>query len=952
MTERTEVAALNVLAASKPTEEKEETEVNELACPNTSSIASTQDNVPGDGKRLVAQKTKDHGYREYLTLRRQMKRAFFDAAGDDDRANILNQFFDRFLFVEKDGCTPLSTTEARNKIIQDLYETKTFSPPKSKPLVTENNQATTSAKVAAAAAAAAGGGMDDDPSHEENATKEDPFSKKKLSSWKAWDHDKIVVQYGKYARKNTKYIRFRAEWTDKYQAGSREQRNRIVEDALKRFTFVREDDGNELPYDSAWRKVEQDLGRNLVLPSRYFHDSKKQHRAGKDDEDTNMHKLATSSHTDTFSHGKVEAFHDKTVAIGTASPPLEEPVGEKSVVFLGRSARNNEEYLRLRIEWKPKYRAASVEERARIVEDFIRRFIFQHEDGTKLAPEAARKKVTKDFFTELRSPDKPNPRRHDSYKSRSKGREQQGASGKKSIVQLGESAPKSNLYWRLTAEWKPKYRIGKSEERQRIVDHILNRFTFVKDGVELSLGDASKKVVGDLNDQESLDEAKPACSLRKSRPRSASNDSKSYEAGNVKQSKKSMATDPPSKDHSDEDFMESENGKERDSTCSSKSIVQLGEGAPNNNLYSRLTAEWKPNFKVGKPEERKRIVEEFPTRFSFENDGVELRQGDGSEKNFGDLNDQESLDEEQLSSSLGKSSPRTAANNSKSYEAENVKNAKELDSLEREESEKLVVYGGASRGEGNMAYIERLKERKWDYINAETEEDAEKVVDSILESFTFHNYTPEAARKKVSQGLQGIGERIAKADFRWCAHSDTGERIVEVQRRSLRPRNPKTSHGASSPRTISRNMKRVGKAITSSSSRKRDAFMVTPASMKCRVTKRVRANDEATDGTNKRMTTRSHDTQKATKRFASHDEVPESDVESDQAEEGNISTEKIQETLSDALPTLVTQLAQLNEKCHSILQSQQYLDAAKLFHELGDSENAKQMMNQYLNSLK
>jgi hypothetical protein len=264
-----------------------------------------------------------------------------------------------------------------------------------------------------------------------------------------------------------------------------------------------------------------------------------------------------------------------------------------------------------------------------------------------------------------------------------------------------------------------------------------------------------------------------------------------------------MATDPPSKDHSDEEFMESENGKELDSTSSSKSIVQLGEGAPNNNLYSRLTAEWKSNFKVEKPEERKRIVEEFRTRFSFENDGVELSQGEASEKIFGDLNDEESLDEEQLSSSLGKTSPRTASNNSKSYEAENVNNAKELNSLEREESEKLVVNGGASRGEGNMAYIERLKERKWDYINAETEEDAEKVVDSILESFTFHNFTPEAARKNLSQGLQEIGERIATNDFQWKSKDNKEKKQGNNSRKPHPPSENRRSSKSRAKRRLS-----------------------------------------------------------------------------------------------------------------------------------------------------
>jgi hypothetical protein len=693
--------------AAEHADEEEENEKKGSSSQETSSIVHYQDNVPGDGKRLVVNKSKDHGYLEYLTLRRQMKRAFFDATEKKDRTRILNQFLDRFWFVQKDGSTPLSTTEARNKIVQDLFETKTFTPlPKSKLLVPGNSQPAASSIAAVVAASAAASASDDDALQEDSGSQKEVPPRKKFSSWKAWDSDKIVVQYGKFARKNTEYIRFRAAWTDKYQNGSPEQRQKILEDALKRFTFVKETDGRELQYDIAWKKVQKDLGRNLALPSRYSREPEEQDRGKNDDDEEtedeedeaipqddfnkevhNMdiissyqknnvegekcsHEITptfsahvdgmrdnrTSHHSDSdqCAHQAAEEISNNTKLVpttkkrpaeaGTAisTPPLKHNVGEKSIVALGRAAKKNEEYLKFRIEWKPKYHAACCEERARIVDEMLRRFAFQRDDGVELEPEAARKKVTKDFFTELRSPNKSSPRRKDSYESESKAKEREGPFCKKSIVQLGDSAPNNTSYWRLIAEWKPKYKVGKSEERKRIVDHILNRFSFVKDGVELSRDDSSKRVAGDLNDQESVCDQNITPSSKNARLRSASNASKSSGAGNTHKSKKSrVSANPPSKDKPDE---------------------------------------------------------------------------------------------------------------------------------EREESGKLVVYGGASRGEGNLAYVELLREKKWDYINAETEEDAEKVVDSILEAFIFHNFSPEAARKKVSQGLQEVGERIATNDFRWKAY--------------------------------------------------------------------------------------------------------------------------------------------------------------------------------------
>jgi hypothetical protein len=110
----------------------------------------------------------------------------------------------------------------------------------------------------------------------------------------------------------------------------------------------------------------------------------------------------------------------------------------------------------------------------------------------------------------------------------------------------------------------------------------------------------------------------------------------------------------------------------------------------------------------------------------------------------------------------------------------------------------------------------------------------------------------------------------------------------------------------------------------------------------------MRASDDAMEGTYKRMATRSHDMPKISNIVVTHNKDPESDVESDQMDEGNTIAKTIQKTLSKALQPLVSQLRQPNQKSHSTQQSQQYLDAAKLFQELGDSENARQMMNKYL----
>jgi hypothetical protein len=365
---------------------------------------------------------------------------------------------------------------------------------------------------------------------------------------------------------------------------------------------------------------------------------------------------------------------------------------------------------------------------------------------------------------------------------------------------------------------------------------------------------------------------------------------------------------------------------------------------------------------VGKSEGRKRIVDHILNQFSFVKDGVELSRDDSSKRVAGDLNDQESVCDQEITPSSKNARLRLASNASKSSEAGKPRQSKrsrvsanppskENADKEREESGKLVVYGGASRGEGNLAYVALLRERKWDYINAETEEDAEKVVDSILQAFIFHNFTPEATRKKVSKGLQEIGERVGKGNFRWCARSDTVESSAQVRNVSLHKRKPREFLDAIAPRTISREVGRAGKTFPSSKPCKRDDSAVLNTSIKYIGTKRMRGGDDAMEETNKGMTIRSHGMPKISNIVATHDKDPESDLETDLAEIGNTTAIPIQETLSVALPALASQLAQLNQKSHSILQSQQYLDAAKLFQELGDSEHARQMMNKYLGSL-
>jgi hypothetical protein len=210
--------------------------------------------------------------------------------------------------------------------------------------------------------------------------------------------------------------------------------------------------------------------------------------------------------------------------------------------------------------------------------------------------------------------------------------------------------------------------------------------------------------------------------------------------------------------------------------------------------------------------------------------------------------------------------------------------------------------------------------------------------------------------------LQDIGHRVAKEKFRWFSHAENGDHPVATVANHLSTAiNPKERPSACTPGKISCDLGSASKALSASKSCKRDASKVMDSSpTKNTRTKRMRADDDSRNGTTPRMATRSHDSQMISKDVGTQEEKnprcdPEIDSESvqerGQAEEGNTIAETIQKTLSEAIQPFASQMSRTNQKSNAFLQSQQYLDAAKLFQELGDSENAKKMMTKYMKSL-
>jgi hypothetical protein len=273
-------------------------------------------------------------------------------------------------------------------------------------------------------------------------------------------------------------------------------------------------------------------------------------------------------------------------------------------------------------------------------------------------------------------------------------------------------------------------------------------------------------------------------------------------------------------------------------TKKKKSVVFMGRRSTRNDEYLRFRYKWKQKFSVGSSIEKACIVKEVLHRFVFlQEDGSEVAPEAARKKIHKDFQknisphklgipqhkNQQQLDRSTTTTkqTLAKAKSSEAKRQSRIRHAKkpSKKRTDNSSASKPSKSEKLVVYWGKPKGISNLAYIAKLKDKKWDYFNAKTKEEAEKIVDSFLETFIFHNFTPEAARKKVSRALKDIIQPVAKEDFRWYSHPDTGKQCAaNIPNLPLNMKNTKEQLGASTPSTHSRDAGSAGKAFPSSNS--------------------------------------------------------------------------------------------------------------------------------------